>query len=103
MRNALARLQRKGESLGHLRRPLTQHVLLRQSIERVVDLYSRELRRVVAQESVVLEISRVEVSLPLLERVAAGPCQDLHETMRFDSAFSFLPVFSPPSLPFAFP
>src|SRR5207237_7290440 len=100
VRDALARLQRKRESLRHLRRPLAQHVLLRQAVERIVDFYGIELLRVVAEHCVVFQFLRVERAFPLFEGVAAGPCQDLHETMRFDSAFSFLLGFSRARLAF---
>jgi hypothetical protein len=43
MRDALARLDREGERLGHLRRPLFQHVRLREAVEGVVDLDGRKL------------------------------------------------------------
>src|SRR4029078_12404668 len=101
MGDALARLEREGEGVGHLRCPLQQHVLLRQSVELVVDLYRRNPAGVETEEAVILQISGVEVALPLLERVAAGSRQDLHETMRFDSAFSFLLGFSLARLPFS--
>src|SRR5450830_183684 len=94
MRDSLARLEREGELLRHLRRPFAQHVLLRQSIKGVVDLHRRKLAGVVAEESVFLEISGVEVSLPLLERVAAGPSENLHDTMRLDSPFFGFSDFS---------
>ena len=90
VRDALARLEREGKCLRHLRRPFAQHVLPRQSIEGVVDLHRRKLAGVVAKKSVVLQISRIELSLPLLERVAARPRQNLHDTLRLDSLPSFL-------------
>src|SRR3982074_3634892 len=89
MRDALARLQCESKRVRNLRRPLPQHILPRQPVERVVDLDRREFAGVVAQESVVLEISRVELSLPLLERVAARPAQNLHDALRLGSPFSF--------------
>src|SRR5258708_4517439 len=79
MRDALARLQGESERLRDLRRPVAQHVLPRQPVERVIDLDRREFAGVIAQESVVLQISRIELSLPLLERVAARPGQNLHD------------------------
>src|SRR5258706_14347300 len=90
MRDTLARLEGESEILGHLRCPFTEDVFPRQAVESVVDLHHRELARVVAEESVVLEISRVEVSHPLLERIAAGPGEELHDSLRFGSPLSFL-------------
>src|SRR5258706_15028119 len=97
MRDTLARLEGESEILGHLSCQFREDVFPRQAVEGVVYLYRRKLAGVVAEKSVVLEISRVEVSLPLLERVAAGPGENLHDALRFASPFSFL-GFSPARL-----
>src|SRR6185437_2205527 len=85
VRDPLARLDRERERVRHLRRPFPQHVLLRQPIERVVDLDARKLPRVEAEHPIVLQILRVERALPFLERVPARPRDHPHDT--------FLPFF----------
>src|SRR5450759_1909294 len=94
MRDSLARLEREGERLRHLRRPFAQHVLLWQSIEGVVDLHRIEFAGVVAEHCVVFQILRIERALPLLERVAARPSENLHDALRFDSPFFGFSDFS---------
>src|SRR5688500_5234122 len=89
VRNALARLDRERERLGHLCCPIAQHVLLRQPVERVVDLDRRKFAGVKAQHPVVLQLLRVERSLPLLERVAARSSEQLHDAMRFFEPSAF--------------
>src|SRR5688572_8429526 len=89
MRDALARLERKRERLWHLRCPFAQHVLLRQSIEGVVDLDRWKLAGVECQHSVVFQLLRIKRAFPLLESVPTRPCEELHDTIRFDSPFSF--------------
>src|SRR5437764_14967088 len=86
MRDALTGLDREAERLRHLRRPVEQHVLLREPIERVVDLHRRKLPGVVAEHRVVLQVGGIEAALPLLERVAARAREDLHEPFTFASA-----------------
>src|SRR5688500_16765768 len=92
MRDALTRLDREGERLRHLRRPVDQHVRLREAVERVVDLDGGKLPRVVAEHPVVLQVGGIEVALPLLDRVSARPREQLHETLPLAS-----PSFSPPA------
>src|SRR5687767_14041169 len=95
MRDFLARLERERELLRHLRRPLRQDVLLRQPVKGVVDLERRKLRSVKAEQLVGLKLCGIEGSLPLLERVAARPRQNLHEAFCFlRSDFSGVDFFA---------
>src|SRR5688500_14853216 len=94
VRYALARLDGEGEGLRHLRGPVPQHVLLRQPVERVVDLDRRILGRVVAEPVVVLQVLGIERAFPLLEGVAARPREQPHDTMRPASASSGFVVFA---------
>src|SRR6185503_10568963 len=86
--DAHARLDGERELLGHLRRPFTQHVLLRQAVERVVDLDRGIAARVVAEPRVIGQVGRIENALPLLERKAAGPGEEPHDTRRSASCWS---------------
>ncbi len=81
VRDALARLDREREGLRHLRRPLLEHALLRQPVERVVDLDGGKPARVVAKPAVLLEVGGIERALPLLERVPARAGEQLHDTL----------------------
>src|SRR5205823_11646128 len=90
MGDALARLQRERECLRNLRRPLAQHILPRQTVERVVDLDRRKFAGVVAKHPVVFQILRIEIPLPLLKGVAARSGEDLHDTLRSEEHTSEL-------------
>src|SRR5437773_5015763 len=81
MRDPLARLDRERERVRDLRRPILEHVLLRQPVERVVDLDGRKPARIEAEHRVVLEIGGIERPLPLLERVPARPGPELHDAL----------------------
>src|SRR6185436_4576016 len=78
MRDAPAGLDREAERLGHLGRPVEQRLLLRQLVERVVDLDRRELAGVEAEHVRVLQLLGVETPFPLLEREAARSRQNFH-------------------------
>src|SRR5688572_5135517 len=94
VRDALARLDRERELLGHLRGPLPQHVLFRHPVERVVDLDGGKPRGVVAEPAIAFQVVRVERPLPLLERIAARAREQLHDTMRPALAASGFSVFA---------
>ena len=83
MRYALARLDRERERLRHLRRPVQQHVLPGQPVERVVDFDGRKSRGVVSEHPCVLDVRGVKRALPLLERVAARSGEKAHDTVMF--------------------
>src|SRR5215212_5178448 len=70
----LTRLQREDEALRRLGAPLLHRLLAREPPERVVDLDRRQLRGVVVQHVVLLEILWVEDALaPLLVGEPGGP------------------------------
>src|SRR5438105_3139970 len=88
MGDALARLQSKREVFRNLGCPLAQHVFPGQPVEGVVDFDRRKFAGIVAKHAVVLQIRRVEIPLPLLERVAARSGENLHEALRLAFTFS---------------
>jgi hypothetical protein len=67
----LVRLQREREALGGLFAPRRQGLLRGEAPERVVDLYRRQLARVVGQHLAVLQALRVED--PVLPAVEGEP------------------------------
>src|SRR5262245_11699726 len=78
VRDRLRGLEREAKSLGNLGRPLQQEPLGRHPVEGVVDLDRAELRGVEAEKILRLAVLRVERTLPLLVRVAAGAHQETH-------------------------
>src|SRR5262249_10575844 len=81
VRDALARLDREGERVRHLRRPSLEDAFLRKAIKRVVDLDRREATRVKAEHPVVFEVGGIERAFPLLEREAARARVNLHDAL----------------------
>jgi hypothetical protein len=61
MRDALTGLDREGERLRHLRRPLLENRLLRQPIKRVVDLDRVETRGVVLEPMCIDGVSSLDI------------------------------------------
>ena len=72
------RLEREGETTGHLLRPPREHPLARHAIEGVVDLDRRQPLGVVAEPPVGRKLLGIEAPLPLLVRVAARAGRHLH-------------------------
>ncbi len=71
MRDAARRLDRETEMFRRRRRPGLEHRGLGHPVERVVDLDRGEPPGVPAQHFLGLDLLRIEVALPFLERIAA--------------------------------